>query len=871
MRIKISKRKHPIIEHMADFLSRYLKRHRTQLLVAAVVFYSLLLFLAGILVHKTEVIEQRIKPAIKNKRVFLKHLARGIFLARPERITIDIAHTDFQKLEYKRQQALEMNKLVVGASDYVPASIRYKDKNIRVNLRLKGDHTDHLEGDKWSFRIKVRGDETLFGMKVFSIQHPKTRNYIHEWLYHKALKREDLISLRYDFIDVTLNGKDLGIYAMEEFFEKRLIEHNGYREGPIIRFDESIMWEELLQRGEIVDSGSYLSSAIDAFQATRTLEDPVKRLQFIRAMTLLESFRNGELKAREVFDTKKLARFFAISDLMGAQHATIWMNMRFYFNPITSRLEPIGFDGNSGIPIDSLCLISDEAYTGRKQISVLESFYATLISDKVFFKNYIKELERISGPLYLDSFFNDVEDELKKKLDIIYREFPYYNFSKDVFHHNQHIIKVSLDPVKTVNVYFKKAHSDSIELELGNTQSMDVEVGGAVYKNSAVLRPSRRIVLPGKPASVPVKYQNVKFLFPENFRWEGKELSDLKLNCRIFGTGQERYETVFPFIHLDKYYIDNDFVRQRPNVHEFDFIVVNKATKRIIVKPGKWDLIKNLIIPKDFTVICSEGTEINLSNSAKILSFSPLLFLGTEEDPVVIYSGDSKGEGIVVMSDGAGSILKNVIFKNLSAPDEGKAGLTGAVTFYESPVDIYQCQFIRNRAEDGLNIIRSEFSIDKTLFTHAIYDGFDADFANGKIIDSSFIQCGNDAIDVSGTVCEIENVFIEGAGDKAISVGEMSNVTLNNAEIKKSNIAVASKDLSVVDMRNVDIFDCNIGFAVYEKKSEYGPGKIIIEFLKAKDIGEMYLVEEGSSITVDKTIVTPNKKDVYELLYGDKG
>ena len=35
------------------------------------------------------------------------------------------------------------------------------------------------------------------------------------------------------------NGRDLGIYALEEHFEKRLIEHNRMREGPIVRFGRS--------------------------------------------------------------------------------------------------------------------------------------------------------------------------------------------------------------------------------------------------------------------------------------------------------------------------------------------------------------------------------------------------------------------------------------------------------------------------------------------------------------------------------------------------------------------------------------------------------------------------------------------------------
>jgi len=48
-------------------------------------------------------------------------------------------------------------------------------------------------------------------MKQFSIHHPNTRNYVYEWIFHQALKREGVLSLRYDFIEVTLNGKFLDI------------------------------------------------------------------------------------------------------------------------------------------------------------------------------------------------------------------------------------------------------------------------------------------------------------------------------------------------------------------------------------------------------------------------------------------------------------------------------------------------------------------------------------------------------------------------------------------------------------------------------------------------------------------------------------
>jgi hypothetical protein len=111
-------------------------------------------------------------------------------------------------------------------NDVVPALVRHDGRAIPVRIRLKGDLVDHLEGDKWSFRIIARQDSTILGMKQFSVQNPQTRDFLNERVYHEIMRREGIIALRYEFVDVTVNGRDLGIYALEESFETRLIENN---------------------------------------------------------------------------------------------------------------------------------------------------------------------------------------------------------------------------------------------------------------------------------------------------------------------------------------------------------------------------------------------------------------------------------------------------------------------------------------------------------------------------------------------------------------------------------------------------------------------------------------------------------------------
>ena len=122
--------------------------------------------------------------------------------------------------------------------DIEKANITFGNKNYPVEIRLKGDELDHVEDNRWSFRVKMMNDTSLFGMRKFSLQSPKVRNYLGESLYHKFLNYLDVPSLRYRFVKFSINGKSLGTYAIEKHFDKLTIENNNLREGIILGLDE---------------------------------------------------------------------------------------------------------------------------------------------------------------------------------------------------------------------------------------------------------------------------------------------------------------------------------------------------------------------------------------------------------------------------------------------------------------------------------------------------------------------------------------------------------------------------------------------------------------------------------------------------------
>ena len=114
-------------------------------------------------------------------------------------------------------------------------------------------------------------------------------------------------------------------------------------------------------------------------------------------------------------------------------------------------------------------------------------------------------------------------------------------------------------------------------------------------------------------------------------------------------------------------------------------------------------------------------------------------------------------------------------------------------------------------------------------------------------------------------------VFIRGAGDKGVSAGEGSELSSFDTTIESVEIAVASKDDSRVEMTNLTISEARLGFAVYNKKPEYGPGHVDAHFAPTHSGGPpSFLLEDESFLRFDGEPQAPNQRNVVDDLYGEK-
>ncbi len=803
-------------------------------------------------------------------------IVKNYFLSlntKSEIVDIQIKHKNYQELAFQRELAIKYgNKYRTHPENkgYVKAKIKYKGKEYDIKIKLKGGQLDHWGHEyKWSFKVKMAGEGRILGLKYFSLQQPRARSYLNEWVLHKMFVYEDIIGLKYDFIELKLNGTSYGIYAIEENMDKILVERNSLREGVIVNFNTDLKWDE---QTELYNY--FYAADINSYSKVET--DSLSMQQYKSARTLLELFREQELPIEKVFDLEKMAKFFAIIDLTGNYHAISLYNLKFYYNPITSLLEPIGYDNgwfllNKGKRIiGANRIINNSASTYYKFNWINALFY-----NKDFYKLYLNELQKISKKDYLDKFFEHINEELTTKRSILHKSYPWYNNDNKFeriydLYDNQKYINNFLFPNKSIHAY-KKAVSknkDTLKLQIANIYHLPIEILGIKYEDKVIYKPINNNLL--QPIIYEItKYHDFDFTKNNNLV-DNINMSDLLLSYKILGIDSIKEETIFNWQYKVDNFIETDFIRQDANYKKFDFLEIDEINKIILFKTDNIDINENVIIPQGYKVFAFAGTTLNLTNSSILLTYSPINFKGTEENPININSSDTSSLGFVVMNAKSISVLNYVFFENLHSPKINNWSLPSAVTFYESPANFSFCRFSNNYSEDAINLFRSDYNMNNCFFINTQSDALDADFCNGTVSNTDFINIGNDGIDVSGSIIKITNVSIENAGDKGVSAGENSLMKINNLKCTKTEIAVASKDKSEIKIDGITILDCKIGFTAFQKKPEFDFATIIAKNLTINNTELPFLIETNSVMYLDNKIIPTSKENVKTILYGNE-
>ena len=298
-------------------------------------------------------------------------------------------------------------------------------------------------------------------------------------------------------------------------------------------------------------------------------------------------------------------------------------------------------------------------------------------------------------------------------------------------------------------------------------------------------------------------------------------------------------------------------------IEKINFLVKTKDNS-YTVKKGKWEINEPLVIKGDLNI--EEGTKLIFNKDSYLIIFGRLNIDGSEKDNVVLTSSQGNWKGIYVINSSEKSLIRNTTISNLTNLNDGLLDLTGAVTFYKSDVEIINTQFENSNAEDFLNIVDSNFLLDNVSIKRTISDGLDSDFSSGIIKNSRFENINGDGIDFSGSKVKVLNSYFNDIKDKAVSVGEGTNLEISSIYLNNVGVGLASKDGSKVLIDNSIFSNISLNsLMTYQKKSFYKKSELIGLNLRFDDDSKCCLRQTGSKMEVNKMIINERRINIDSL------
>ena len=222
-------------------------------------------------------------------------------------------------------------------------------------------------------------------------------------------------------------------------------------------------------------------------------------------------------------------------------------------------------------------------------------------------------------------------------------------------------------------------------------------------------------------------------------------------------------------------------------------------------------------------------------------------------NPIILKAVSNKYWNGIKIIDSKKTLIKNTNFHNIENFKNKISEITGAISFYNSSVEIKNSKFINSKAEDFINFVSSNFLFVESTIKNTISDGIDSDFSKGEIKNSSFSNIQGDGIDTSFSKVIANENYLEQISDKAFSIGENSFMEMNKSVINNTNIGIAVKDSSkLVGKQNIINNSNLLDITSYNKKNKF-----------SQSITKLNLMQDNLKLntTLDNIIIINGKEN----------
>ena len=735
------------------------------------------------------------------------------------------------KIDLNFKYLLKMRKEISNAEkidylhlpEYYPVKITYKGENYEGKIRLKGIlPSDHYRGNiRWSFKIDLKKNQFIDGLNEFIIQKPIARQFPYDHLFHEWIRAKDIITSTHGYKKIIFNGEKWGIMNLESSYTPQFVERSKKKFAPIISHGNTYHW--YLKKINNKDFNEFINSS-KIGRAEIEIHNKKKVFQNEQLFSLYKQLekvlKNNEIDEKNVddfFDMEKFGYLISASLIWQTFHALSFENLKLYINPYTLKIEPVVSDQSV---INLYGTSKKLKLFSRKEPNKFITYIIYSSHFKNNFKKYLKELEKNLDHIY---------EEENKICNYFVLDCPKIN--KKILFTNLKKIKNSTheELFKNIKTYKSKEKKFKKDVDIKNFRLNKIDVMN-IFSDKNVIFIENLI-----NSEVKIKYLKFKGkIIQTNLILDPLQIFKFKINNQTKINNDDEVEIKFKIgesLYTQK--------RKNLNPHSSNYFILSKNNnyKNYFDEDGNFLKLKKnviiikekIIIPENFKIIINPGQKILFGDNSFLISFSPIIANGTQDNKIIISSikKEKNFSGIYILNATEESIFKNVTFENLGQLTHKNLNLLGCINFYDTKIKITNIQIINSNCEDLINFINSKYIVHDSKFLNSKSDGIDSDFSEGIITNSIFENIGGDAIDLSGSNLYVKNLSLKKIKDKAFSIGEKSKAEINDVLITESGVGLAAKDGSEVEIFNSKISLSKLyDIMAYEKKNFYGSSKI---------------------------------------------
>ena len=770
-----------------------------------------------------------------------------------------------------------------GKEQYVSGHIKISDITFESDIKLKyrGGLPLHWLNEKKSFRVKLPEYKTYLKEQIFDLVNITSSDIIVDLLTYEMAREIGLLSPDYFPARVFVNNRYNGLHFFLSGINESFLRKNNRMPGSIYSGDTSFISNPFggsqggvneVTFSKIDNNGNEIAllwekSRLWKKSSSRNLETKTNRDDIIKFIDIINSenmprFMDGFEK---FFDKELFYKYWALDSITGTYHHDMFHNHKIYFDPYKGKFEPIAWD----LRFWSIKVLSKDSveYPLLRQVKL----------------NPILEYERDKTTFEIMKKFtpNEIGSRITDSLRSLIPELeadPLRQFSTSVsFTRENKAVPLSLSTAAKaenllastflirhkyltelfdssfVGVSVEKAKDDlnlTISVSGNSPAHLDIKDLIAKFKKETIkvekiwannttevnsditLYPGRKILkgnvyltddtsfdnIFGKDRTVasPLHYKfrivNSKYISPQ------KLIENLTFKNAI--TGSKIKPNLKTSLPTDMY---------TSSIHPWNLNQTLNQTEEVVLK-GILEIKKDTQFSRQQKIHILPGTIFRMHSDTSLIFKGKVIADGTEEYPITFepFNSNSSWGGVAIHGKGAkGSKFNNIIVR-------GGSILKSKLVEYPAQFNIHDvdeftidgCYILNNSiGDDAMHIAYSKGRVTNCKFENTNFDALDIDISKIEIQNVSFSNIGNDAIDSMNSIISINGFSVIGAQDKCLSIGESSDVDVNNASLENCRIGIAIKDQSKASLDRIDFSNfIESAISLYQKNTRYGYG-----------------------------------------------